>query len=51
MVIWFKFLFMTVLMILFIFGEFLLTVLVMTASFPVVVWGHIKSFYMDTFSE
>jgi hypothetical protein len=46
---WWKFLLCAFLLILFIVGEWLLTVVLMTISLPFVAWGHLKAYYRETF--
>lgn len=46
---WWKFLLISVLLVLFIVGEWLLTVLMMTVNLPVVVWNHLKALHRDTY--
>lgn len=49
MIRWLKFLLMAFLLILYILGEWLIALLLVTTSLPVVIWSHLKIFYREKF--
>lgn len=46
---WWKFVIAVICLILYIIGEWLITLLFMLACLPVVAWGYIKAFYEETY--